>query len=85
MMISNSHKCEISGFINKIANRKNKFCLQINLKKVSVLAVKYLLVILHCLPTDRVSQLAIPVVKYTGTWSNIADHSVEPVRRYLQS
>ena len=61
------------------------FCLQINLKKVSVLAVKYLLVILHRLPTDRVSQLAIPVVQYTGTWSNIADHSVEPVRRYLQS
>ena len=37
----------------KIANRKNKFWLQINLKKVSVLPVKYLLVILHRLLTDR--------------------------------
>ena len=44
--------------------------------KVSVLAVKYLLVILHRLSTDGVSQLAISVVQYTGTWSNIADHTV---------
>ena len=37
--------------------------------------MKYL-VVLHCLLTDGVSQLAISVVQYTGTWSNIADHTV---------
>ena len=44
--------------------------------KVLVLAVKYLLVILHRLPIDGMSQLAISVVQYTGTWSNIAVHTV---------
>ena len=52
-----------------------KKCKELYSTKVSVLAIKYL-VILHRLPTDGVSQLAIPVVQYTGTWSNIADHTV---------
>ena len=35
-----------------------------------MLAVKHL-VILHCLLTDGLSQLKIPVVQYTGTWSKL--------------
>ena len=53
-----------------------KKCKELYSTKVSVLAVKYLLVILHRLPTYGGSQLAIPVVQYTGTWSNTADHTV---------
>ena len=42
-----------------------KKCKELYSKKVSVLYVKYLLVILHHLPTDGVLQLAIPVVQYS--------------------
>ena len=54
---------------------ENKKCKELYSTKVSGLSVKYLLVILRRLPTDGVSQLTISVVQYTGTWSNIADHT----------
>ena len=81
---------------NELSLQKKKNYLAEDLKQ---LAVKYFLAILHSLPTDGVSQLAISVVQYTGTWSNIPErgpiyrnvvqysgsHSGEPVGRYLQS
>ena len=50
-----------------------KQCKEYYSTKVSVLAVKCLLVMLHRLPTDGVSQLAISVVQYSGS------HSDEPL------
>ena len=47
-----------------------KKCEELYSTKVSVLAVKYLLVILHRLPTNEVSQLAISVVQYSGSHSD---------------
>ena len=53
-----------------------KKCKELYSTKVSVLAIKYLVILYH-LPTDGESQLAIPVVQYTRTWSSIVDHTVK--------
>ena len=86
---------ELSSILIQLLIEKTSFgykkCKELYSTKVSVLSVKYLLVILHHLPTDGLSQLAISVVQYqwsnisgpiyrnvvqyTGMWSNIADYT----------
>ena len=69
----------MDSLIKLLIGKKTSFgykkCKELYSTKVSVLAIKYLVILRH-LPTDWVSQLAIPVVQYIGMWSNIADHTV---------